>query len=233
MAARTALVVGASRGIGQALAAKMLTPEGGAYSTVFKTVRKGSAEDEQADDVFTGVDVTDIGALRSTAAALQARGVELDTLVVVSGILNRESLDDMKASDQDFATVKQQLEVNTLGPLMTVMAFLPVMKKPGKVALLTSRMGSIADNGSGNYYGYRASKAGLNAIGVSLANDLKAEEISVGLLHPGMVKTEMTGFRGIEIAESVAGLVTTIEERLTLDTTGTFWHAVTGEVLPW
>jgi NAD(P)-dependent dehydrogenase (short-subunit alcohol dehydrogenase family) len=55
--------------------------------------------------------------------------------------------------------------------------------------MITSRMGSMADNGSGGYYGYRMSKAALNAAGVSMARDLHARGIAVALLHPGYVQT--------------------------------------------
>jgi NAD(P)-dependent dehydrogenase (short-subunit alcohol dehydrogenase family) len=92
-------------------------------------------------------------------------------------------------------------------------------------------MGSIGDNGSGGYYGYRMSKAAVNAAGVSLARDLKGRGIAVALLHPGMVNTDMT-HHGIPPAESVRGLLARIDD-LTLENSGTFLHATTGEVLPW
>ena len=93
-------------------------------------------------------------------------------------------------------------------------------------------MGSIEDNGSGGYYGYRMSKAALNATGKSLANDLKPRRIAVAILHPGFVSTKMVNFSGNVSAEDAAkGLVDRIDE-LALATSGTFWHA-NGEVLPW
>ena len=93
-------------------------------------------------------------------------------------------------------------------------------------------MGSIADNDSGGSYGYRMSKAALNAAGVSLAQDLSQQGISVAILHPGYVSTDMTGHAGlIQVSESVAGLLGRIDD-LTPDTSGSFWHA-NGELLPW
>jgi len=97
---------------------------------------------------------------------------------------------------------------------------------------MTSRMGSIEDNTSGGYYGYRMSKAALSMAGKSLAEDLKPHNIAVGILHPGMVRTRMTDFSGITAAESVQGLLQRIAE-LNLDNSGTFWHGVKGDVLPW
>lgn len=128
--------------------------------------------------------------------------------------------------------MREQFEVNAIGPLRVTAALAPLLRGGGKVAIITSRMGSIADNGSGGYYGYRMSKAAVNAAGMSLARDLKGRGVAVALIHPGMVATEMTGRNGIAPAEAAAGVITRIDE-LTLATSGKFIHAGTGEELPW
>jgi NAD(P)-dependent dehydrogenase (short-subunit alcohol dehydrogenase family) len=93
-------------------------------------------------------------------------------------------------------------------------------------------MGSIGDNSSGRAYGYRMSKAALNIAGKSLAEDLKSDGVLVGILHPGMVKTEMVGSHGqIEPEDAARGLLARIDE-LTPENTGGFWHQ-NGERLPW
>ena len=93
-------------------------------------------------------------------------------------------------------------------------------------------MGSVADNGSGGYYGYRASKAAVNAIGKSLAIDLAPRGIGVFLLHPGYVATDMVGGSGdISPAEAAAQLIARLES-LAMEQTGSFWHA-NGNPLPW
>lgn len=148
-------------------------------------------------------------------------------VIANAGILQHESLEAL-----DFDGVKAQFEVNALGPLRTVVALLPYLREGGKVALITSRMGSIADNGSGSYYGYRMSKAALNAAGVSLARDLKPRRIAVALLHPGYVRTEMTANQGSVTPQDAAAQLIERIEALQLETSGTFWHA-NGEVLPW
>ena len=94
-------------------------------------------------------------------------------------------------------------------------------------------MGSIEDNTSGGSYGYRMSKVALCMAGKSLSVDLQPRDISVAILHPGLVSTRMTGFSssGIQPAESVKGLIQRIDE-LSIENTGTFWHS-NGEILPW
>jgi NAD(P)-dependent dehydrogenase (short-subunit alcohol dehydrogenase family) len=88
-------------------------------------------------------------------------------------------------------------ELNTLGPLRVTQALLPNLEKEAvgttKVIIITSMMGSISDNTSGGMYGYRTAKAAVNMVGASLAQDLKKQDIAVGLVHPGAV---LSGFGG-------------------------------------
>ena len=92
--------------------------------------------------------------------------------------------------------------------------------------------GSIDDNDSGGSYGYRMSKAAVNAAGKSLSIDLKPKENAVAILHPAWVRTDMTGHNGlIDTDESASGLLARMDE-LNLDNTGSFWHS-NGEILPW
>jgi NAD(P)-dependent dehydrogenase (short-subunit alcohol dehydrogenase family) len=99
------------------------------------------------------------------------------------------------------------------------------------VGIITSRMGSIDDNTSGGYYGYRMSKAAVNIAGKSLSIDLAGRGIAVAILHPGMVATDMTGGNGVPVAHAARGLIRRMEE-LNLENSGSFWHAE-GERLPW
>jgi NAD(P)-dependent dehydrogenase (short-subunit alcohol dehydrogenase family) len=131
-----------------------------------------------------------------------------------------------------FAGILEQFEVNALGPLRITSALLDQLARGSKLAFVTSRMGSIGDNGSGGFYGYRMSKAALNMAAVSLARDLVGRGIAVAILHPGMVKTDMVGDHGqVEPDRAAAQLLERIDA-LTLERSGTFWHA-NGEILPW
>lgn len=176
-------------------------------------------------NVVEGVDVTDAPSVQSLPSKIAASNI--DILINNAGLLERESLGSL-----DFDTITRQFEVNAVGPLRVTEALLPKLQAGSKVALITSRMGSMADNGSGAYYGYRMSKAALNAAGVSLARDLQGDKVAVAILHPGYVQTRMVGGGGdVTTAQSVANLTQRIDE-LTLQSSGTFWHA-NGEVLPW
>ena len=111
-------------------------------------------------------------------------------------------------------------------------ALLGHLARHAKVAIMTSRMGSVADNTSGGYYGYRASKAAVNAIGKSLAIDLRPRDISVFLMHPGYVATDMVGGSGDITPEQSAERLVSKLDVLELDQSGSFWHS-DGSALPW
>lgn len=127
--------------------------------------------------------------------------------------------------------MEEQFRINTLGPLRVTEALLGNLAHGSKVIIITSRMGSIGDNSSGGYYGYRASKTAVNQVGTSLRHDLASRGIAVALLHPGMVATDMTGGQGIAATASAAGLIKRIDT-LDLESSGGFWHAE-GYALPW
>jgi NAD(P)-dependent dehydrogenase (short-subunit alcohol dehydrogenase family) len=218
----TVLITGASRGIGLELA-RQYRDRG---DTVVAACREATpALEALGVKVVEGADVTDEAAVERMAATLD--GEPLDVLVNNAGVLSVESLDDL-----DLDRIRRQLEVNSLGPLRVTAALRDRLRPGAKVAIVTSRMGSIDDNTSGGYYGYRMSKAAVNMAGRSLAHDLKGRGVAVAILHPGFVRTDMTGHQGhVEPAESAAGLIARIDE-LTLETSGGFWHA-NGEPLPW
>lgn len=218
-----AVVTGANRGIGLELC-RQLAERGDAVIAVCRK-RSRALDALKGVRVEAGVDVSDDKSVEKLAKRL--KGDRIDLLVNNAGILERGGLDGL-----DLASVERQLEVNAVGPLRVTAAFAPLLREGSKVAVVTSRMGSIHDNGSGSYYGYRMSKAAVNAAGKSLAIDLKPRGVAVILLHPGMVATEMTGGQGIDPADAARGLIARIDA-LTLETSGSFVHGQTGEVLPW
>jgi len=221
------LITGANRGIGLAMA-KQFASEGHEIMAICR-----ETSDELAaltNQVITGVDLTDDAAVSQLTQTLRlslGQQDKIDVLINNAGLFKNETLGEL-----DIDAIRDQFEVNAIAPLKVTEALLPFLTNGSKVANITSRMGSIEDNTSGAYYGYRASKAALNAFTKSLAQDLKPQGISVCVLHPGFVQTRMVGFNGDLTPEQAAsGLLSRISE-LTLETSGSFWHS-NGQALPW
>lgn len=222
MVQRNILITGSNRGIGLELTKQFLTKG----DQVFALCRKSSSDLVliKPTRILEGVDVLDSNSIRDVSTKLL--GTKIDILINNAGILIPDNLQSLEEEN-----VFTQFLVNALGPLKMVKAFLSSLNTNAKLVFLTSRMGSVGDNNSGAYYGYRASKAALNAIAVSLARDLSPKGISVGIFHPGMVATQMTGGQGIPTIESARGLIERIES-LNLNNSGKFFHQ-NGEELPW
>lgn len=216
------VITGANRGIGLSLAT-LYKARG---CKVFAACRQSSSElDALGVTVISGIDVGVAEGASALATALSGQAIDL--LINNAGILLDEQLGRL-----NFDTIEQQFAVNALGPLRVTEALASNLVDGGKLALITSRMGSITDNTSGGRYGYRMSKAALNIAGVSLAHDLSPRGIAVAILHPGLVSTEMIGGYGdITPDEAAERLATRIDE-LDLSTSGSFWHS-NGERLPW
>jgi NAD(P)-dependent dehydrogenase (short-subunit alcohol dehydrogenase family) len=219
----TYLITGANRGIGLEYC-RQLQARG---DQVIATCRQPSPDLEALGvRIESGLDLTDEAAI--TGLVERLAGLPLDGLILNAGILEATTLAAL-----DLESLRRQFEVNALAPLRLVRALLDHLVAGAKVALMTSRMGSIDDNSSGGSYGYRMSKAALNMAGKSLAIDLKPRGIAVAILHPGLVRTRMVNFnpQAIPPEEAVRGLLARIDA-LTLASTGSFWHA-NGELLPW
>jgi NAD(P)-dependent dehydrogenase (short-subunit alcohol dehydrogenase family) len=222
---QTVLVTGSSRGIGLELC-RQLNERG---DRVIATCRRSTDALKALDvEVFENVDVSDPKALNLLSDRLKGR--RLDWLVNNAGILQSFGFNDLDTNC--IANIKKMFEVNSLGPLLATKSLVKHLDSGSKVGLITSRMGSISDNDSGGSYGYRMSKAAANAAGKSLAIDLKSQGIAVGILHPGYVRTEMTGHNGLmDVDESAIGLIDRMDN-LNLTNTGSFWHT-NGDLLSW
>lgn len=221
----TVLITGANRGIGLALA-QQYAQQG---AQVFAVCRESSEALEACENVtiVSGIDVTDAACLANLSERMS--GIAIDILINNAGLLRRTELSQI---EEELELYRAQFEVNTLAPLRVTQALRSHLGEGAKVVIITSRMGSMADNDSGGQYAYRISKAGINSAGKSLAIDLAPAGISLALLHPGYVKTGMTRYTGhVEAEQSAEQLRQRIEE-MSLETTGCFRHA-NGEVLPW
>ena len=219
----TVLVTGANRGIGLEYC-RQLKARG---DQVVAVCREATPELEALGvRIEDGIELTEEAAIADLVARLD--GLALDAVILNAGVLQSMGLEDL-----DPEGIRRQFEVNALAPLLLARALVRQMPRGSKLALMTSRMGSIDDNSSGGSYGYRMSKVALNIAGKSLAIDLAPRGIAVAILHPGLVRTRMIKFNpsGIEPEQAVQGLLARIDA-LTLETSGGFWHS-NGERLPW
>lgn len=216
------VITGASRGIGLSFS-RLYARQGW---QVYSACRQVSEELAGLGvNVIEGVDIATPEGLERLVTGLQ--GVSIDLLINNAGILRDEVFGKINQN-----TIRQQFETNALAPLLVTEALIDNLNDPAKVALITSRMGSVADNTSGGRYGYRMSKAALNIAGVSLAHDLKPRGVSVAILHPGLVGTDMIGGYGDITPDQAAERLVQRIDGLNLGNSGTFWHS-NGEVLPW
>lgn len=223
------LITGANRGIGLEFVRSWL--ERG--STVFACCRVpttasalSSLQDQYQNRLqVVALDLMDEHSVDSMAEAIG--NTKIDLLINNAGILEVETLDKL-----NFSSVLQQFRVNALGALMVTRALLSNLREGAKIVNVSSRMGSLDDNTSGGYYGYRMSKAALNMATRSLAVDMKKRGVIVIAIHPGMVQTDLTrGYGMMTAAESVAEMNCVID-RLTPEQTGQFVQ-YQGTNVPW
>ena len=222
----TAVVIGADRGIGAAL---VDVYEARGEDTIAVCLADGSHWIDRGLRVIAHIDVTATDAVGRLAAEVGT--LPIDVLVHVAGV---GALD--RWGQLDFDAMLRHYDLNALGPLRVVSALAENLREGSKVGIVTSRMGSIGDNGSGRMYSYRMSKAAANMLGVNLHHQLKPRGVSVVLLHPGTVATEMTrGARDWDSftkpAEAAAGLAARLDA-LRPETPIEFRHA-DGTLLPW
>jgi NAD(P)-dependent dehydrogenase (short-subunit alcohol dehydrogenase family) len=178
------LVVGADRGIAASIC-RLLHERGDA---VIAACMIGNDElAARGVQVIGDVDVTSQPRIDALAGKLAADGVRLDVVFHVAGVLGLDSFGSI-----DYADVRRQLEINTIGPLRTIEALRDLLAHGAKIGILTSRVGSLGDNSSGGMYAYRISKAAANMVALNLHHELSPRGIAVLALHPGMVATELT-----------------------------------------
>ncbi len=208
----TILITGANRGIGLELS-KQFAADGWQVLACCRNPADADALQELSNryssiEVFA-LDVTDCDQVTALAQQLGERPI--DILLNNAGIFGPK---DVGFGDVEAATWRQVLEVNTIAPMMLVQALVEQVASSQQklVAMISSKVGSIADNSSGGGYLYRSSKTALNQVVKSLSIDLAVRNIAVISLHPGWVRTDMGGPNGeIDAAESIGGLKSILE----------------------
>ena len=175
------------------------------------------------------MDVTDAQSVRAAAALVG--DARIDLLVNCAGITGMSGQKVGKVNYEFWARV---LDVNTMGPLRVIEAFLDNVARSERklVVTITSGMGSLSDNTSGGSIAYRTSKAAVNMVTRSAAIDLAPQGITCVVVNPGWVKTDMGGPNATLTAQESVTAIRQLIEKLGPDHTGMFFH-YDGTAYPW
>ncbi|KAI9724622.1 MAG: hypothetical protein M1828_003646 [Chrysothrix sp. TS-e1954] len=227
MAARSVLVVGATRGLGASLASKYAS----ASAKVFATARS-TPKDTLKPSIswINNVDVSTESAGPTITKGLS--GTKLDTVILAAGYFGKESFEEL-----DYEKQLTMYKISAIGPTFIVSSLVKagLLSKGSKIILITSESGSITlrhESEGGGMYGHHASKAAENMVGKLLSLDLKDKEIAVGMVHPGFMRTEMTKSVGFDKFWDEAGAITPDEaadslidwiKTFDMSKTGTYW----------
>jgi NAD(P)-dependent dehydrogenase (short-subunit alcohol dehydrogenase family) len=249
----TVVVTGANRGIGLEFVTQILAKHDG--NAVVACCRDPESADELMDVqlkvgperlAITSLDVSDENSIGHWAANLGGvepvarNGGVVDVVINNAGTTGTDGYTKWELEDMDAQEMMHVFKINTIGPLLVTQQLLKNgiigdAKKQANGALIgnvTSKVGSVDDNGSGKGYAYRASKAALNIVNKSLSIDLADRNVTCLLLHPGWVRTRMTEGRGlIDADESARGLLAAMESQFG-EINGR-WYDYKGDEIPW
>jgi NAD(P)-dependent dehydrogenase (short-subunit alcohol dehydrogenase family) len=227
---KVAIVTGANRGIGKAIARSLA--EAGAE--VVMAVRDLGAGEEARREIATAtggrLSVLQCDVAEGESVAEFRRAVEeahpagVHVLVNNAGILEDRAENSLTIAIEKFT---RHLEVNVVGQLRMAQAIVPLMKRAGwgRIVNLSSTMGQFEGGLDGGYTGYRVSKAALNALTKTMAYDLKDSPIRVNVMHPGWVPTRLGGRGGRETPESAAETALFLVTLPSDGPTGKFWRS--------
>ena len=223
------LITGANRGLGLEFARQYLADGWRVFAACRDPGHATELNALEGDLSVLALAVDLSRQIEDAAAAL--RDETLDVLINNAGMFGPR---DAQLGNLDPAAWRHVFEVNTIAPIKIAEAFLGNVERAanGRIATVSSKMGSIGLMEKGNEYIYRSSKAALNAAHKALANEVAERGVACAVMHPGWVRTDMGGGEAdIDTTESVSGMRKVIEN-LSIDQTGRFWN-YDGEELPW
>ena len=228
----TILVTGTNRGLGLEFVKQCLARGDRVIATcrdvaAAEALSALSAEYQDLD--IRQLDVASIESMQQFARQLD--GTAIDVFINNAGVYGPK---DAKFGELDGSVWASVMQVNSIAPLILTQLLMPNLRqgKDRKLLYLSSKMGSIADNGGGGSYIYRSSKSALNAAVKSLSIDLSAEGFLAAVLHPGWVLTDMGGPNAlIDTTTSVSGMLQVIDG-LSPQLSGNFYN-YDGSVIPW
>jgi NAD(P)-dependent dehydrogenase (short-subunit alcohol dehydrogenase family) len=228
----TLFITGANRGIGLALTQQYLEADWQVVATCRNPDNADELNQLAADFDSLSIkplEVTQASAIDSLVTSLDGRPV--DILINNAGVYGQSNSYFGNTNTEQWLDA---LNTNTIAPIKIMEALVDNIAASEKriIASMSSKMGSMDDNGSGGSYVYRSTKAALNAVMVSAAHDLKPRGITTVILHPGWVRTDMGGPNGeISTAESAAHL-RNILAKVSLENAGDFYD-IDGSIIPW
>jgi len=226
----TALIVGATRGLGKALVAYYASLPS---TTVYATSRGSAPESPKSENIswVTNIDLSKPSGGQDLASAL--KGAKIDTSIITAGYFATEDFGEAKWDEQ-----VKMYTLSSVAPIFVVQELVKAgsLSKGSKVVLVSSESGSITlrheQEGGGNF-GHHGSKAALNMVGKQLSFDLKGKGVAVAIVHPSFMRTEMTKGVGFDKFWDAGGALDPqdaakllgdwVERDFSLDKTGTYW----------
>lgn len=225
----TVMITGANRGLGLEMV-KQYAADGWEVIACCRHPQMASQLKEFDGKVEVyALDVSDEASVKSVKKAIKDQPI--DVLVNNAGVYLDQGKGFGQLQGQDWLTT---MAVNVVGPFRMAQHFVDNLGKgrEKKIVMISSQMGSISDNSMGGSYLYRSSKAALNAASKSLALDLKPSGVTVLILHPGWVLTDMGGPNALlKPEQSVQGMRQVITQK-SIEDSGRFW-SWSGKELPW
>ena len=230
----TVLITGVNRGIGLEFS-RQLAEDGWCVLACSRDLEKSDALNKLAAEyperiTLYALDVADHGQIKKLSQTLANKPIDL--LINNAGVF--PDINERSFGQTDYDAWAYAFLVNTMAPLKMAEAFITQIAQSNRktIVTITSKMGSVADNGRGGSYIYRSSKSAVNMVVKSIAIDLESDEIISVLLHPGWVRTDMGGPSGlISVEQSVSGMLSVIREVTSTDS-GKF-IAYDGQIIPW
>lgn len=229
----TAVITGTNRGIGLELARQYAAEGWRVYAACRRPETAESLNRLAADSggrvSVHPLDVTNAAQVRGLAAVIADDPVDL--------LLNNAGSygpDAVRFGNTDETGWIENFRTNVIGPMkmMEALADNVAASRLRLIASLSSKMGSMADNGSGGAYIYRSGKAALNAVMKSAAIDLAPRGITAVVLHPGWVRTDMGGPHGEIDAQTSARRMRELLSRVGPEDAGSFFD-IDGSIIPW
>ncbi len=229
MTDKLALIAGASRGLGLGLAQEFAKRGWQVIGT-----ERGTSDALHAAAKASGgkiqIETLDVDRMDSVdALAAKLAGKKLDLLFVNAGVSGPAHGSAVKVTEDEIAAL---FLTNAISPVRMAQTFKPLIADGAVIAFMTSQLGSVANNTTGGYDLYRASKAALNSLARTFTAAVKDEPWTVLELHPGWVRTDMGGSNAtLSVEESVSGLADVVEAKAGTGEHGYFDYS--GAVLPW